>query len=829
MNALNHSSARSRLLCAVALGLALSAAAQTFTRIKSFGGPVSGLYPNSQLIQGPDGTLYGTVGRAEGNALGTVFKIQPDGSGFVTLKWFTNSLEGDTPSSLALSGNMLYGITQYGGSVNNGAVFKVNTDGTDFQVLKNLVGGENHFAGGLIISSDTLYGTTYAGGSSDEGMVFRINTDGTGFQVLKDFTQNDDPRHPVGPLTLSGSTLYGTTRAGDSGAGTIFKLDTDGTGYMVLKSFAYNESASPLAGLTLSSNVLYGTSGSGGISGYGTVFRINTDGTGYVILKSFEQTSFDPTTLSYTNNDGAGPFAGLTLSGSALYGTTAGGGSSGYGTVFRINTDGTGYTVLKHLRYGDGVNAWGTLTSSGDVLYGTTHEGGALAYGTAFKINTDGTGYTVLKNFGYSDGWGPLADLTVLGTVLYGTTGSGGSSDRGTVFQINADGTGYTVLKNFTTSTWSPITQSSTNSDGASPVAGLTLANDTFYGTTLYGGGQGSGVVFKMNTNGSGFAVLKTFPGTIRYGPEGGLAMSGDILYGTTSAGTVFKVNADGTGYSVLKQFTGLDGRNPVSYLRLSSNTLYGITYGGGKWDSGTVFKVNTDGTGYAVLKDFTRTEYDPVTDTRTNHEGMLPSGLTLSGSRLYGTAREGGSSGYGTLFTLNTDGTGYVVLKHFSKAICNTPTGTYTNSDGGLPLAGLTLSGSAIYGTTYVGGSFGYGTIFQMNTDGTGYAVLKHFAYNDGANPSATLTLSGNTLYGTTTYGGSLRQGTVFKLELPPPSLSGQAIGGDIVLSWSNPAFVLQAAPEVTGPYTSIAGATSLYTNQVSEPQKFFRLIGSW
>jgi uncharacterized repeat protein (TIGR03803 family) len=835
MNALNHLSIKSLWLCAVALGLAFSTTGQTFTTIKNFGGPLTGLRPNSQLTQGPNGMLYGTTARAEGDAFGTIFKMQPDGSGFITLKWFTNWVEAAVPcGNLALSGNMLYGMTRLGGTSGSGTVFKVNTDGTDFQVLKHLIGGENHFGGGVIISGEILYGTTYSGGSADRGTVFRINTDGTGFQVLKDFTQSDDPRHPAAPLTLSGNTLYGTTRESDSGYGAIFKVNTDGTGYAVLKSLAYNEAGEPFAGLALSGDVLYGTSGWGGSWGSGTVFKIKTDGTGYTVLKDFSQTNFDPTIGSSTNSDGAGPVAALTLLGSVLYGTTYSGGSAGYGTAFQINTDGTVYTVLKHFAYGSGVKPEATLTLVGNIFYGTTCEGGGLAYGTAFKMNADGTGYAVVKNFGFSDGWGP-AEILISGSTLYGTTAGGGSSDSGTVFKINTDSTEDSVLKNFSKPlTRDPVSQSYTNADGEKPVAGLTLANDVLYGTTQYGGGQGNGVVFKVNASGSGYSVLKTFTGTNRYGPAGRLTLSGNTLYGTTrhggsGAGTVFKVNTDSTGYSVLKGFIGADGRNPVADLSLSGNTLYGITYGGGKWDSGTVFKVNTDGTGYSVLKDFTRIDYDPVTDRRTNSDGILPSGLTLSGTRLYGTACEGGSSGSGTLFTLKTDGTGYVVLKQFTKATCNSPTGTYTNIDGALPYAGLTLSGNVMYGTTYVGGNFGYGTIFQMNIDGTGYLVLKHFAYTDGANPSAILALSGNTLYGTTTYGGSWRQGTVFKLELAAPSLSVQTLSDALVLSWNNPAFVLQAAPEVTGPFTSIPGATNPYTSTVSETQRFFRLVGSW
>src|SRR5258706_13771163 len=103
-----------------------------------------------------------------------------------------------------------------------------------------------------------------------------------------------------------------------------------------------SDGASPEAGLVLSGNTLYGTARLGGSSSNGTVFAVQTNGTGFTILHSFTAVSGS---LS-TNSDGAAPYAALTLLGSTLYGTARDGGSSGNGTVFAINTDGTGFTNL---------------------------------------------------------------------------------------------------------------------------------------------------------------------------------------------------------------------------------------------------------------------------------------------------------------------------------------------------------------------------------------------------------------------------------------------------------------------------------------------------
>src|SRR5205823_13068801 len=104
---------------------------------------------------------------------------------------------------------------------------------------------------------------------------------------------------------------------------------------LTLHSLAYtSDGAFPHAGLILSGNTLYGTAESGGSSSAGTVFAVNTDGTGFTTLHSFTATSSD---YPYTNGDGAAPRAGLILSGNTLYGTAVGGGSSGAGTVFSLS------------------------------------------------------------------------------------------------------------------------------------------------------------------------------------------------------------------------------------------------------------------------------------------------------------------------------------------------------------------------------------------------------------------------------------------------------------------------------------------------------------
>ena len=376
--------------------------------------------------------------------------------------------------------------------------------------------------------------------------------------------------------------------------------------------------------------------------------------------------------LGSTNNDGAYPPAGLILSDNTLYGTAQSGGGAGYGTVFKVNISGTGFTRLYAFTgRTDGANPYAGLILSSNTLYGTTPFGGSSGYGNVFAVSTNGTGFTNLYSFTalnptYStntDGAYPLAGLILSGNTLYGTAYYGGRSGNGTVFAVNTDGTGFTNLHSFT----AEYTNSSgvyTNRDGAFPRAGLVLSGNILYGTAESGGSSNLGTVFALSTDGTGFTYLHSFAGYPSDGayPEAGLILSGNTLYGTASSqgfrqfGTVFAVNTDGTGFTNLHSFTkepfgtNIDGAYPLGGLILSSNTLYGTSSDGGRSGNGTVFKVNTNGSGFTTLYSFTAT-FGPST---TNTDGAYPAGaLILSSNTLYGTAFYGGRSGHGTVFSL--------------------------------------------------------------------------------------------------------------------------------------------------------------------------------
>jgi uncharacterized repeat protein (TIGR03803 family) len=297
-----------------------------------------------------------------------------------------------------------------------------------------------------------------------------------------------------------------------------------------------------------------------------------------------------------------------------------------------------------------------------------------------------------------------------------------------------------------------------------------------------------------------------------------------------------FALNTNGTGFRTLHSFNFSDGAGPSAGLILSGNTLYG-TASGGSSGNGTVFAVDTDGVGFTNLHSFTGPPFTgpPI----TNSDGAFPqAGLLLLGNVLYGTASQGGSSGSGTVFALNTNGTGFTNLHSFTAGTGSFP--QIINSDGANPKAGLLLIGSTLYGTAYDGGSSGLGTMFVVNTDGSGFTNLHTFNYSDGINPAAGLLLSGNTLYGTAYNGGGFLDGTMFSLSLgsasaPAPTLTLFRSGVNVVLTWPTNAagFTLQSTTNLVSPAVWITNfpapvvvnGQNVVTNPASGTKKFYRL----
>ena len=333
---------------------------------------------------------------------------------------------------------------------------------------------------------------------------------------------------------------------------------------------------------------------------------------------------------------------------------------------------------------------------------------------------------TVYTNF---DGSGPNS-LLLSGGTLFGTAENGGNGS-GTVFAMNMDGSGFKLLHSFKPAAYDN-SYGYTNLDGALPNDSLVLSGDTLYGTTYQGGTNGNGTIYSITTNGSVFTRLH-----------------------------VFTAEKPGPG-----TYTNVDGVGPQGGLVLSGTTLYGAAGGGGANGAGTIFSIATNGTDFLIIHAFKKGGYND-SFVYTNSEGAFPEApLTMSGNMLYGTTYEGGTNGNGTVFSIATSSAGFTVLHTFNSA-----------SDGRNISSGLVLSGNTLYGTAYLGGPNGSGTVFSLGTNGGHFAVLYPFSAagydlvtslwtnQDGWGPGG-LVQSGNTLYGTTVQGTTNGEGMVFSIN---------------------------------------------------------------
>lgn len=448
-----------------------------FNILCSFSG-TNGAVPMSQLVVGADSQLYGTTQLGGGANLGTVFKVSTNGT-LTTLASFT-----DRGNSLPVSGLLLardgnfYGCSQ-------GAVFKVTPGGVMTTVASLIpLNGINPQSALALGPDGNFYGTTRDGGTNNLGTIFRISPAGV-FTRLLSFNGTNGS-FPQAGLTLGNDgNFYGTTTAGGSNQffGTVYRLTTNGTITTLISFDGFNNGSAPQCPLFQDADgSLYGMTSLSGPGLRGTIFRLTTNG--------------DLTTLvSFNSTNGATPRDGLIRAHDGnFYGTTAGGGAGNAGTVFRMSPSGALTTVLSFSNTNGANPIGGLLLGEDGLLYGTTGFGGTnLGFGTVFKMTTNGD-LTMLYNFHGTEGEEPSFRL-VFGRdgKLYGTTSFGGSNGNdpfgvggGSVFSITTNGDFSTLF----------LFQ---GTNGANPAASLALGPDgNLYGTTAQAGPGGGGTIFRV-------------------------------------------------------------------------------------------------------------------------------------------------------------------------------------------------------------------------------------------------------------------------------------------------------------------------------------------
>jgi uncharacterized repeat protein (TIGR03803 family) len=368
------------------------------------------------------------------------------------------------------------------------------------------------------------------------GTVFQTNTSGKErilYQFSSKRADRGDGAHPYAGLTILNGKLYGTTfegtSAGGSLAGTVFEVSPSG-GERVLHIFGSGTDGTyPYAGLTVLGGMLYGTTYYGGTNNEGTAFEIDPKTAKERIIHNFG-----------IGADGKNPTAALIVIKGALYGTTSGGGysSGGVGTVFDLSASGAERVLYRFKGGGDGAFPHAGLVALDGRLYGTTTQGGGESgAGTIFEVSMAGKERVIHTFSGYpSDGSDAYGTLIELKGLLYGTTAGGGNAcdgGCGTVFEVTTAGS-ERVLYNFTG-----------GNDGAFPYGGLLAVGANLYGTTEAGGGTG-------------------------------------CEYSGSGCGTIFKVTTSGSEQVIYRFKGGKDGANPYDALTDLNGLLYGTTYNGG-------------------------------------------------------------------------------------------------------------------------------------------------------------------------------------------------------------------------------------------------------
>ncbi|MGA2760135.1 MAG: choice-of-anchor tandem repeat GloVer-containing protein [Candidatus Cybelea sp.] len=349
--------------------------------------------------------------------------------------------------------------------------------------------------------------------------------------ILYSFLGAPDGLSPRGGLTIDkAGDIFGTTESGGrSNAGTLFELARSKGRFTerIVHRFKGVDGMVPVAQPFEDANGnLFATASLGG----------NVDGDGAAIELRAKGRSYRETSLLFSGTDGEAPQASFVEVGTKLYTTTSSGGKYGYGAIVALTVPGLAETDVYDFAGppNDGETPRSSLVAdSSGALYGTTEVGGSSYSGTVFKFvpSPSGGSESVLWSFSFADGAIPFAGVTrdEAGN-LYTTTESGGSSDYGAVVKLTPSGSGFTekVLHSFTSS-----------GDGESPEGGLTYKGRFLYGTTPLGGSHGLGTIYRLSTSGGDYSLLYSFQGGTRDGeyPFDTLAVSGQTLYGTTSAG----------------------------------------------------------------------------------------------------------------------------------------------------------------------------------------------------------------------------------------------------------------------------------------------------
>jgi ELWxxDGT repeat protein/uncharacterized repeat protein (TIGR03803 family) len=471
----------------------------------------------------PDGSLERPIGPG---------RLSPFGEKSDMLSHLIIPLAGSTaidPMVLKLETKMIEGALRYTIEVSADPAFsavKTVTSAADYQnifIIKDLASATKYYARvktdvsgfGPVTTFTTrdaiarlrLWGMTSQGGTDNLGTVFSYSIDDN--QFVKHY---DNPLYYDGYENIE-VPLWGSLIPGPDGkfyghreyvyGGDMFEVNSQGD-LSLWSAGAYFEQAQK----SLASNNL--------------IYAANNDGMVPAVIDKYDPESrtilLDSRMEFFGQN--SGPDAPLLERPDGyMYGVASSGGVNEGGFLFRFRLDGSDFKIIYYFsEVTSGMKPHAGLTEYNGYLYGTTTSGGRYGdHGTIFRIHPDGSAFTKLHDFDGVNGSVPRAELMVLNDVMYGTTEQGGASGDGTVFSMKPDGTGYSVLHSFN------------GADGAQPCRGVVAGRDgNLFGITTYGGANGMGVIYRVNSVTSAFARLFDLSQSSGGRPTGGLVIRED-------------------------------------------------------------------------------------------------------------------------------------------------------------------------------------------------------------------------------------------------------------------------------------------------------------
>lgn len=613
----------------------------------------SGRIPVGGVALGKDGFLYGTTkfgGPDQSYSFGTIFRIQTNGTGYTTLHQFGSMTNDGTlpvgPLTLLPDGRV-FGVTTQGGAGGSGILYRMNGDGSDYQVVHSFGGdsndGKSPVAGMVLGADGAIYGTTSDGGTHGGGTVFRITSSGTDYSIISQLPNSGEAKG--GPasrlLPQPDGTLLGTSRTGATNGGYLFALHMDGSDFRILHefpSYPYDTNAhSPASTLVQSPDgSIYGITSAGQFIDSISIFSLTAPNWEYKELVNLP-----------SQHDGQNYFLNAFVDGMLYLVPTP----NLYNPADVLQLDLKTKTLTPKLKlssYDKSFTATG-LAYLSTLVEGNDHALYFLGFGnngstdSLLRLTKDGQTKEVVHSFPFTGADGPTLNLNLArdrSGVLHGTwVANLRTGDRSTV-NFSYDPSSHTYSNLATNYSWLS--------------SRLEIGPDgRWYGSAL----GGISTLFNSELSGDGFRTILNLPGIawITPGPDFN-------LYGVASDSTaglprrIFRMNMDGSGFTVLAEMAKLtEGLSNVVNIVLGDDQfLYGVASAGGELGLGGVFRVAVDGSAFQVLHMF-KNENSPTS---------LPSGILVADDGfIYGISSliaSGGATYGGFVYRLSRDGSIY-------------------------------------------------------------------------------------------------------------------------------------------------------------------------